>query len=374
MYDVNIKVNADGTISAPEKIVRLGTESEISRTRLVFDIHESIEGTIRYVKFVHKKASFLQRVLSSNTLIVPTNVCRYPGRWFISFISSDKTITGSQITGSYAYISEPYEAVVVEGIFNTNNESYEAFQLKSIIEGSIDTLVVPQNVRQIGSYFLSGYPSNYAVELHEDIQSINTHAFKESNITSITFGEDGILSSIKDHAFQKTERWKSGVVIPRSVSYWGQYAFNNSNVPSIEFETGSSLRTLPTYAFYNLKNITRLELPVGFMGFSGQGQTISGCESLETLKLPNTISIPIVISHIRANNSLSNIVLEREWNCSANFAYTDNLTASSIVAMFNALKDLSNQSAKTLTLGPANLAKVTSSQIAIATSKNWTVS
>lgn len=374
MYDINIKVNADGTISAPEKIIKLGTESEISRTRLVFNIDESIEGTIRYVKFVHKKATFLQRVLSSNTLIIPTNVCRYPGRWFISFISSEKVITGSQISSSYLYISEPYEAVVVEGIFNTNNESYESFQLKSIIEGSIDTLKVPQNVRQIGSYFLTGYPSNYRVELHEDIQSINTHAFKESNITSITFGEDGILASIKDHAFQKTEKWKSGVVIPRSVSYWGQYVFNNSNIPSIEFELGSGLRTLPTYAFYNLKNITSLELPAGFMGFSGQGQTISGCELLDTLKLPNSFNIPIMMLHIRANNSLSNIVLEREWNCSANFGYCENLSASSIVAMFNSLKDLRNQTAKTLTLGPVNLAKVTSAQIAIATNKNWTVS
>lgn len=83
MYQINIKVNADETLSTLDGTLRLGTEQEVSRTKLFFEIDASIEGTIRYVKFVHKRATYLYRVTSNNSLIVPTNVCRYAGRWFL---------------------------------------------------------------------------------------------------------------------------------------------------------------------------------------------------------------------------------------------------------------------------------------------------
>ena len=132
--------------------------------------------------------------------------------------------------------------------------------------------------------------------------------------------------------------------------------------------------TFPTYSFAYLQTLTYLELPKGVAGFSGSGQTISYCSSLKTLKLPNTFSLVIQAYHIRDNEELTEIILENGWNCSANFSNCNNLTSSSMVAMFNALKNLTGQTSKTLTLGSTNLSKLTSSQIAIATSKNWTVS
>ena len=50
-----------------------------------------------------------------------------------------------------------------------------------------------------------------------------------------------------------------------------------------------------------------------------------------------------------------------------------NITVDSMVAMFNSLKDLTSETAKTLTLGSTNLAKLTDEQKAIATNKNWTL-
>ncbi|MGN1113820.1 MAG: hypothetical protein ACI4RC_01705, partial [Oscillospiraceae bacterium] len=47
------------------------------------------------------------------------------------------------------------------------------------------------------------------------------------------------------------------------------------------------------------------------------------------------------------------------------------LTVNSMVSMFENLKDLSGQTAKTLTLGSTNLAKLTDTQKQIATNKNW---
>ena len=42
--------------------------------------------------------------------------------------------------------------------------------------------------------------------------------------------------------------------------------------------------------------------------------------------------------------------------------------------MFHSLKDLSGTTAKTLTLGATNLAKVTDQDLDIALDKNWTIS
>ena len=49
------------------------------------------------------------------------------------------------------------------------------------------------------------------------------------------------------------------------------------------------------------------------------------------------------------------------------------LTAESILNVINQAKDLSNEGGATLTLGTTNAAKLTEEQIAIATSKGWTL-
>ena len=52
---------------------------------------------------------------------------------------------------------------------------------------------------------------------------------------------------------------------------------------------------------------------------------------------------------------------------------TTKLTVDSMVGIFNNLKDLTGETAKTLTLGSTNLAKLTDEQKAIAINKNWTL-
>ena len=58
----------------------------------------------------------------------------------------------------------------------------------------------------------------------------------------------------------------------------------------------------------------------------------------------------------------------------ANFQWCTKLTHDSLMSIINALKDLSGSSTtKTLTLGTANLAKLTDAEKAIATEKGWTL-
>ena len=51
-----------------------------------------------------------------------------------------------------------------------------------------------------------------------------------------------------------------------------------------------------------------------------------------------------------------------------------NLTHDSLISIINNLYDISDKNSQKLTLGSTNIAKLTSEEIAIATSKNWTVS
>ena len=60
--------------------------------------------------------------------------------------------------------------------------------------------------------------------------------------------------------------------------------------------------------------------------------------------------------------------------CSANFSNCTSLTHESIINMLYSLKNLTGGSAKSLTLGATNLAKINDTEKAIATNKNWTLS
>lgn len=372
MYVIKIKVNGDGTLTANDSVIKLGTQLEKRRATLFFDIDESIEGSYQYVKFKHDKATYLSRVSSSDkTLIIPESVLRYEGRWFISFVSSNSSISGTTLYGNYAFISEPYEAVVMKGIFTDYVESEEAITLAGLISSSLSKLVIPTNVKTIGSRFLSNYPNPIDVYIHADVDSIGSYAFSDANIRNIEFEENARLSSIYDYAFMRVVGLYD-ITIPKNVTYWGKYAFQNSSVQTIVFEEGSRITSFQSYSFYYL-SIDGLEFPNGCEGFSGTGQTISYCENLEVLILPSSFNRVIQAYHIRDVNNLVNIVLGDNWNVSANFSNCTALPRDVLVRMIKKLKDLTGETAKTLTLGDINLAKLSAADIQIATSKNWTI-
>lgn len=96
------------------------------------------------------------------------------------------------------------------------------------------------------------------------------------------------------------------------------------------------------------------------------------CTSMKYLFIPSGI-VSIPLNAINTCTALENIELGQDWNISVTFSFTTALTVDSIVAMFESLKDLTDDTAKTLTLGETNLAKLTDEQKAIAINKNWTL-
>ena len=135
----------------------------------------------------------------------------------------------------------------------------------------------------------------------------------------------------------------------------------------------SQINELGSYAFWDLE-CAEICLPDNLKVFSGNTYVISRCENLEYLWIPNTITTAIPANAIMSGNHIKRIELQEGFNISANFSNCAELTVESIVEMLYALKNLNGGSAKSLTLGATNLAKLNDSQIAIATNKNWTLS
>lgn len=68
-----------------------------------------------------------------------------------------------------------------------------------------------------------------------------------------------------------------------------------------------------------------------------------------------------------------NIAVLKGLKVNTDIQYATNLDRASLRALINGLADLTGQTAQTLTLGRTLMAKLTEEDIAIATSKNWTI-
>ena len=126
--------------------------------------------------------------------------------------------------------------------------------------------------------------------------------------------------------------------------------------------------------FSNFPYVEEIILPDNLKVLSGNTYVFSHVDSLEYLWIPNTITTTIPANVFSTAPSLTVIELQEGFNISANFSNCTNLTKEAIVNMLYALKNLKGASAKSLTLGETNLAKLSASDIAIATNKNWTLS
>ena len=84
-------------------------------------------------------------------------------------------------------------------------------------------------------------------------------------------------------------------------------------------------------------------------------------------------AMPVTSVHLSTLPKLKNLIVPLDWNFSVSLSSSSYLTHDSIIGLLNNLKDLTGDTAKTITLGSTNLAKLTDEEKAIATNKNWTL-
>lgn len=241
-----------------------------------------------------------------------------------------------------------------------------ADSLKAMVERSANAHVyIPDGTTSVGINAFGGFTNLTAVTFPDSLTTLNAQAFQTTGLTSVDLNK---------------------------VTYSGGQVFLNCNrLTSIDF--GDNYRTFGgTGVFQNCSALTQVTLPDGFTS-SGQS-TFQNCQSLATVNLPATlwsigsycfygcsslvtINIPGSVTQVANNSftscsSLTNVTIGTGFNANnLNLSASTLYTADTIVSWLNALADRTGQTAYTLTIGAANIAKLTAEEIAIATNKNW---
>ena len=165
------------------------------------------------------------------------------------------------------------------------------------------------------------------------------------------------------------------------------------NIAELDLSKFNKLTTL--YMPINCFNLNKVYLPPNLENFYTTKTAATRCGGLievldfpETLKTfsnyANTYSHLLCVKTIRFNSipttvnwgiiyGLKEFIIPYGWNLTfPSFSYVD-LNKNTILSIFENIADLTGSTAKTITLGSANLAKLTDEEKAIATNKNWTL-
>lgn len=228
--------------------------------------------------------------------------------------------------------------------------------------------------------------------------TINSSAFNKcTSLIAIDIPDGMTISNIGRYAFQECTSLSDAAAenVIQSSETIGDYIFygctgltnlNIRTVTGMMFRGCTNLTNIIIQEPYNgeikgnvFYQCTSLESCVLPEGTTRLGVNVfSDCSALKTVYLPSSITTAtnnslITGSHYIFTNctALEDVQLGVDWNMDLSVSVSENITVDSMVAMFNNLKDLTGDTAKTLTLGEVNLAKLTDEQKAVALNKNW---
>ena len=188
-------------------------------------------------------------------------------------------------------------------------------ETKTLILGC-ENSVIPTDgsVTSIYHHAFCGCLGLTSISIPSAVTSIGCHAFRDSGLQTVTFGENSQLQIIDADAFHDCIDLTS-IAIPSGVTTIGMMAFSGcSNLQTVTFEEGSHLQTIDEYAFYNCASLTSITIPSSvitldlgaFMFCRGlqtvtfeegsQLQTIGqcafyNCSSLTSIKIPSNVTV-----------------------------------------------------------------------------------
>ena len=126
--------------------------------------------------------------------------------------------------------------------------------------------------------------------------------------------------------------------------------------------------------FYYCRGFTSLILPDGFgQAATDLTQCFFYCDGLTSLTLPDGFGQAVTVTKecFRGCVSLTTITGNPNFKVSLDLASCTNLTHDSLMVVINGLQTVTTT--QTLTLGSANLAKLTDDEKKVATDKGWTL-
>ena len=310
-------------------------------------------------------------------------------------------LTGiTEVTTSYTndyYFSDCTnlkKVTILNSLSDGSFGQYVFYKCTNLIE-----VVLPNTAKIINRYMFSGNSKLSIINIPKSVTQIGAGAFENcTRLNNLDIDENASFA-LGDSCFHNTRITDSCAknIIEHALSIGDNVFRSCSSLINVElpvfsrymFNSCSNLKTaVSTKAaestgdevFYDCYALTKVVIADGTKNI---GSCIfDGCNSLKEVYLPSSIITATNSSLTTTSGSyyafynctaLEDVRLGQDWNMSLRLNVSNNLTVGSMVAMFNSLKDLTGDTAKTLTLGSTNLAKLTDEQKAIAINKNWTL-
>ncbi len=161
-----------------------------------------------------------------------------------------------------------------------------------------------------------------------------------------------------------------------SMAYMFYYCDYLTSIDLSGWDTSSVLNM--NSMFYHCSRLTSLDLTDFDTSIVTNTQNMFGyCTALVTITGTIDMNKVLTLTGMFGNTStngahaLENVSIYRLNRTGLNLTYNTNLTHTSLMYLINNL--VTTSSAKTLTLGATNRAKLTASEIAVATGKGWTI-
>ena len=170
---------------------------------------------------------------------------------------------------------------------------------------NLESITLPNNLHEIPAFLFEDCPALKTVNIPTSMTSINSDAFRETSLQTITIPEG--IKLIDSGAFAFCENLQT-VIIPKSLKHIATGAFNGcTSLQNIELNEGleiieegafsdsgirhltipSTIKEIPEYTFQQCEQLESIVLPeglekLGMMAFYC-------CTSLKTIKIPNSL-------------------------------------------------------------------------------------
>lgn len=256
---------------------------------------------------------------------------------------------GTKSVSSRAFYGDPYNYDSLRGLRSVTlpdgliGIGDEAFSYVYNVEGIATMINIPSSVTWIGKNAFSASNCKNLV-LPPNLDRVQARSF-----CGCDFSEDELIipasvKIIENNAFASAKI--SNLTINNGVETICQEAFYSNDFVTLDIP--DSVKTIENWAFAYNSNLTSISLPASI---TNMGASIfTGCTNVTTVE---------VEEGFKAKN--------------LDLSFSSIITVESLREVINNLADRTGFCPAVLTLGATNLAKLTSSEIAVATAKNWTV-
>ena len=187
---------------------------------------------------------------------------------------------------------------------------------------------------------------------------------------------DGV-DTIDENAFYNNEDIEE-VILPQNMHIVRARAFAGCTALETIHETESDDVHFTSIAAEAFAGCTALSSIAFYYGYSSHGARLviadgafTGCTGLTSITFKKSLAVRKEM--FTGCENVTEIIFGDDWYHSADFTFTDKLTATALGNMLTQLADLTGLSGAVLTIGATNLSRLTAEQIAAAEAKNWTV-